>query len=206
MPRKSAIPRPKMSGRTRALPKGKSANRWRTALTLALSFLTLVGLVSWAVRSDADAWNDWLGGLRTTRSSSRSAGDGEVGDSSTQFRGDGYAALGEFSVDRREHDEATLTVSFQLSGQTICKDEESFRAFMDETFPDFRRYVEGAIRDSECSALADEQSLGRKVVARVNRLLGHHFLQSVEFDELTIYETIGPYEPTIWKPLKKAEE
>ncbi|MFH1265749.1 MAG: hypothetical protein ABIK89_08470, partial [Planctomycetota bacterium] len=108
-------------------------------------------------------------------------------------------------VNRQENDETTLTVCFQLSGQTICKDEESFRAFTDRNYPAFRQHVEGAIRDCESSALADGESLGRKVVVRVNRLLGRHFLQSVEFDELTIYETIGPYEPTKWKPVKKAE-
>ena len=205
MPRRSATPHPKMSGRTLVLSKDKSANSLRATLILTLSVLILVGLVSWAVCTDADEWNGWLGSLRAKQSSSGSADNGEVGDSPTQFRGDGYAAFGEFSVDRQENDETTLTVCFQLSGQTICKDEESFRAFTDENYPAFRQHVEGAIRDCRASALADEESLGRKVKARVNRLLGHHFLQAVEFDELTIYETIGSYEPTIWKPLKKTE-
>ena len=63
-----------------------------------------------------------------------------------------------------------------------------------------------AVRDCDFSALSDEQSLGRKVVARVNRLLGRHFLLSAEFDQLTIYETIGSYEPTIWKPAKETQQ
>lgn len=206
MPRKSAKPRPKMSGRARVPSKDKPASCWRAMSILTLSVLILVGLVSWAVCSDSGTWNDWLGGLRDKQSAFGSAESGEVGDSQAQFRGDGYAALGEFLVDRRENDETTLTIYFQLSGQTICEDEESFRAFTDKSYPAFRRSVEGAIRDCESSALTNEPSLGRKVVVRVNRLLSHHFLLSVEFDDLTIYETIGFYEPTIWKPLKKTEE
>jgi hypothetical protein len=205
MPRKTANSRPKMSGRTRVASKDEPTSHWRTTLILTLSILTLVGLVGWIVCSEANAWRDWLGGLRAKRPSFDSADNGEAGDNPTQFRGDGYAALGEFLVDRRENDETMLTVCFQLSGQTICKDEESFRAFTDKNYPAFRGHVEGAIRDCEFSALADEESLGRKVKVRVNRLLGRHFLQSVEFDELTIYETIGSYEPTIWKPMKKTE-
>jgi len=207
MPRRSAKPRPKMSGRALALSRGKSASRWRAGLALASSVLMLMGLVSWAVCSDSSGWNDWLGGLRAKKqSSSGSADNGEAGNSPAQFRGNGYAALGEFSIDRQENYETTLTICFLLSGQTICKDEESFRTFTDENYPAFRQHVGGAIRDCESSALTDERSLGRKVVVRVNRLLGRHFLLSVEFDQLTIYETIGSYEPTIWKPLKKIKQ
>ena len=206
MPRRSAKPRPKMSGRAFALSKGKSASRWRAGLALASSVLMLMGLVSWAVCSDASGWNEWLGGLRGKRPPSGSANSVAGVDNPTQVRGDGYAVLGEFSVDRRENDQTMLTVCFQLSGQTICTDNGSPRAITDENYPIFRRHVEGAIRDCEFPALTDERSLGRKVVARVNRLLGHHFLQSVEFDELTIYETIGSYEPTIWTPAKEIEQ
>ena len=206
MPRKNTKPRPKMPRRAPVLAKDKSARHWQAPLVLALSVLILVGLVGWAVCSDTGEWNDWLGGLRAKKPSSGSADNSETGDNPTQFRGDGYVGLGKFLVVRQEDDETMLRVLFELSGQTICKDEESFRAFTEHDYPAFRQYVEGAVRDCESAALADEQSLGRKVVARVNRLLGHHFLQSVEFDELTIYETIGSYEPSLWKPSKKTEE
>ena len=205
MPRKNSKLRPKKARRALVPSRNKSAYRWRAPLVLTLSVLILAGLVGWAVSIDADEWNGWLGSLRSKPASSDSGDNAEEGDGQTQFRGDGYAALGEFSVDRQENDQTMLTIVFQLSGQTICKDGESFRAFTDEDYPAFRRHVEGAIRDCEFSALIDEKSLGRKVVARVNRLLGHHFLQAVEFDELTIHETIGSYGSEIWKPAKETE-
>jgi hypothetical protein len=211
MRRKSLKSCPKKGGCEPARKKREPAERRQAVLVLTASFLILAGLVTWAVCSDKSGWRDWLGGLRVKHVSfgradqddGGSAGPGQ-GDGQTQFQGTGYATLGAYSVDRVDPlTGTTLTVCFQLGGQTICRNEESFRTFMDQNYPSFREHVAGSIRDCESSDLADERSLGRKVMVRVNRLLGRHFLQSVEFDELTIYETVGSYEPTIWKPGEK---
>ena len=214
MARKSTKPRLKMSGRTLMLHKGKKASCLRSVSVLAASIAILVGLVSWAVCSDTSEWRSWLGGLRATHFSfgvaegdeGESAGS-EAGKHQARYQGSGHATLGKFAVDRFDPiTDTTLTVCFKLAGQTVCKNEAEFLAFMDEDRPSLQGHVEGAIRDCEFSALMDEESLGRKVVVRVNRLLGRHFLQSVEFDELTIYETTGSHEPVIWKPLEATQQ
>jgi hypothetical protein len=208
MPRKRSKPVTKLSGRKLVVAKKKPASHWQSTVVLVASALTLVGLVSWAVCSDATEWNDWLGGLRAKPPASNGEGEngeGENGDGPTQFQGDGRATLGEFSIDRRQSDGSMLTVSFKLSGNTSCKDKEAFQEFVKDDYAAFRKYAEGAIRDCQFSALSDEKSLARKVVVRVNRSLGRHFLQEVEFDELTIHETIDQYGTTEWKPGSESE-
>jgi hypothetical protein len=205
MPRKRSKPVAKLSGRRLVVPKKKPTRHWQSTLVLVASALTLLGLVSWAVSSDATEWNHWLGGLRAKPPASGPDGEGpdgeaEDGNGPAQFQGDGRATLGEFSIDRRQSDGSMLTVSFKLSGNTSCKDKEAFQEFVKDDYAAFRKYAEGAIRDCQFSALSDEKSLARKVVVRVNRSLGRHFLQNVEFDELTIHETIDHYGTTEWKP------
>ncbi len=211
MARKNAKSRLRKSRRVAARRKDKKASHLRSIFVLAGPIVILAGLVGWAICSDTSEWRDWLGGMRATHLSSGStdgeSGGSEAGEGQTLYQGSGYATLGEFSVDRVDPiTDTTLTVCFQLGGQTACKGEEEFVAFMDDNCPSFHEHVAGAVRDCDFSSLTNEQSLGRKVVVRVNRLLGRHFLKSVEFDELTVYETVGESETTIWRPGKAREE
>lgn len=178
-------------------------------LLVSASALLLGTLVAWKVYSDDSSWREWSTGMRSGMlgmhgGPSEESTNGEIGDElagkSIRYRGDGYADLGEFSIGRYDAiTNTTFTVNFQLKGMTPCKDEESFNEFMHENERAFRDRVTEAVRDCGARDYTDSKSMGRKVVARVNRAFSGRFLESAELAEFDVFESIGTYESQPWE-------
>lgn len=178
-------------------------------LLVSASALLLGTLVAWKVYSSEDSWKEWSMGMRSGMlgmhgASSDEETNGEIGDElagkSIRYRGSGYADLGKFSIGRYDAiTNTTFTVNFELKGMTPCKDEESFNEFMHENERAFRDRVTEAVRDCGARDYADSKSIGRKVVARVNRAFSGRFLESAELTDFDVFESIGTYESQPWE-------
>jgi hypothetical protein len=181
-------------------------NRLQAAVILGGGFLLLLCLTGWAVSSSGREWQGWLGSLANKSFGKVGGALGEdsaagEGDGSPAFGEKGRAKLGVYNVHRFDPiTDTTLTVNFELSGQTACNDKASFEDFMQAYYPFLREQVMGTIRDCETGDLADKPGLARKMVTRVNRSLGRRFLKSVKFERMQMFETIGPYEGESWEP------
>ena len=108
--------------------------------------------------------------------------------------------MGEFSIGRYDSiTNTTFTVNFQLKGMTPCKDKESFNKFMVENERAFRDRVTQAVRDCGARDYTNSQSMGKKVVARVNRAFSGRFLESAELADFDVFESIGTYQSQAWQ-------
>jgi len=124
-----------------------------------------------------------------------SAGFGRIDTSSRKlvYHGDGHAELGVYSIKTFDPVSRTsLRTVFRLDGLTECEDSRSFHQFMDGNYRFFREQVMISIRSSQIEDLTepDRVMLGKKLVARVNRALGHSFLKSVSFEEFDLHEAV----------------
>jgi hypothetical protein len=142
------------------------------------------------------SWDDWLANLNSggmTMKNPNAKFGYRPKMAKLAYFGDGRAELGEFSV--RMFDpltRITMRADFKLEGKTQYGDERSFQEFMRHNNRFFREQVNVALRscDPEELADADVDQLEGRLVARVNRALGHDFLESAEMKDFALFESV----------------
>lgn len=183
-------------------------------LLISVSALLLGSIVAWKVYNNKSSWREWSMGMRSGMlgmhgNRSADGADENIGDElegkSIRYLGGGYADLGEFSIGRYDSiTNTTYTVNFHLKGMTPCQDEESFNTFMHENERAFRDRVTQAVRDCGARDYTNSKSMGKKVVARVNRAFSGRFLESAELAEFDVFESIGTYQSQPWQASEAA--
>jgi hypothetical protein len=200
---------------TAARPVNRAKRRKNNGYVVQFVLLVSVGalllgtLVAWKVYSNEDSWEEWSTGMRSGMlgmhaDRSKESTNEDIGEDlagkSIRYLGDGYADMGEFSIGRYDAiTNTTFTVNFQLKGMTPCEDEESFNEFMHDNERAFRDRVTEAVRDCGARDYTNSKSMGRKVVARVNRAFSGRFLESAELVDFDVFESIGTYESQPWE-------
>jgi len=166
-------------------------------VVFVVSFL-LIGLLYWGGHLGEGGWAASLFNLASGktfggRSKSKSP-DGTSALKNVAYRGDGQADLGEYSIKVFDPvTRVTLWSSFRVEGVTACDDQSSFEGFLNSDYRCFREQVMVAIRNSGLRHLSGPELrlLEKKLVARVNRSLGKHFLKSVDIKGLVLSESTG---------------
>ncbi len=124
-----------------------------------------------------------------------------------KYEGDGRANLGDYSV--KIYDPVTRTAlraDFALEGETSCGDRPSFDNWLAGHRYLLREQVMIAVRNGNVEEFTDPKLglLSRKIVARVNRILGRPFLKSVRFKGFVLYESVQNSEFTLWEEARNA--
>lgn len=119
------------------------------------------------------------------------------------YLGEGKACLGPFSV--KIFDPLTRTMlrtDFVLEAVIACEDEAEFQHFLRARLQFFREQVMVAMRTSDAVDFADSSLalVKRRILARVNRALGHRFLKSVELKDFVVYESVDNSPYVRWQP------
>lgn len=92
--------------------------------------------------------------------------------------------------------------SFQMQIQIPCENRSDFEAFIRKLGYTIRDEVLVTVRVSSVSELSDADLLGRKIAARLNRLLGRGTIRAVHLSDLNIVE-IAP--ASIGRPTSESE-
>jgi len=171
--------------RRRSLGKsGVAANFFQGLLVLvALLPCFLIGAL--ASFSGERHWNRWLERLNGSISIGKASRSG----SPAAWKGNGIADFG--TIKLLDYDPVTrvsTAVQFKMEAVTVFPDKQQFDAFMSRFGHTIQDELLVTVRSSATAERRNEDYLGKKVVTRVNRLLGHEALREVRISDLSISE------------------
>ncbi len=138
------------------------------------------------------AWAQWLDKLNrrmTFGNSSRS------GHPMAVWKGHGVADFGTVKVfDYDPVTRVSTEIQFKMEATTAFPEKGEFDAFMSRSGHTIQDELLVTLRSSTPGERNDHDYLGKKVVARVNRLLGREVLREVRISDLTTAEYIAETE------------
>lgn len=157
---------------------------WQLAVfALGLMPAILIGVLA---SSQHRQWMKWLEQLGTAEG--REHG-GQQTPPAAVWRENGVADFGPIEVS--DYDPVTgitRLTSFQMRVATPCQNQSDFEPFIRKLGYTIRDEVLVTVRVSSVSELSDAEFLGRKIAARLNRLLGRGTIRGVHLSDLNIVE------------------
>lgn len=154
---------------------------------LVLVLLGILPAFSIAVLANSQSrWTKWLekmGGVGTWGTQARSSTPAAV------WRGQGLADFGDFCV--RDYDPVSGLIreaSFKFQVATAFENREEFDSFIRSFGYIIRDEVLVTVRASNSDELQRPDHLGRKILTRVNRLLGREVLKSAHLNDFVFME------------------
>ncbi|NMC21395.1 MAG: hypothetical protein GYA33_13365 [Thermogutta sp.] len=121
-----------------------------------------------------------------------SLGKASRSSSPAVWKGDGIADFG--TIKLLEYDPVTrvsTAVQFKMEAVTVFPDQRQYDAFMSRLGHTIQDELLVTVRSSAAAERRNEEYLGKKVVTRVNRLLGHEVLREVRITDLSIAEFVS---------------
>lgn len=169
--------------RRRGRWKGVSASHWLQGLLVLVALIPCFLIGSMVSLSGEGHWTRWLDRLN----GSLSVGMAARSQSPAVWKGDGIADFG--TIKLMDYDPVTrvsTAVQFKMEAVTAFPDRQQFDAFMSRLGHTIQDELLVTVRSSAAAERQDVDYLCKRVVTRVNRLLGHEVLRDVRITDLSI--------------------
>jgi hypothetical protein len=175
----------------------RKERHWLAAACALLAPGLFLAVLGWTGYQHRRTWLDWLENLQPA-DAAPAGRDGRFGRQATglpgvDYLGDGRVSLGDFSI--RTFDpltKRTLRSEFRLEAQTPLTDEAAFLQAMQGNLRLMREQVMVAVRTSSLDELTDPTLtvLEKKIVSRINRVLGRRLLDSARIRDFDLSESV----------------
>lgn len=160
-------------------------SRWLQGVLVLVAIVPCFLIGGLASFSGERHWTRWLDRL----SGNISLGKASSSRSPAVWKGDGVADFGRIKL--LDYDPVTrvsTAVQFKMEAVTVFPEKQQFDAFMTRLGHTIQDELLVTVRSSTAAERRNEDYLGKKVVTRVNRLLGRQVLREVRITDLSISE------------------
>lgn len=177
--------------RRRRLWNGGTASHWLQGLLVLFALVPCFLIGGMVSLSGERHWTRWLDRLNGSFSIGRAARL----PSPAVWKGDGIADFG--TIKLMDYDPVTrvsTAVQFKMEAVTAFPDQRQFDAFMSRLGHTIQDELLVTVRSSGAAERRNADYLGKRVVTRVNRLLGREVLREVRITDLSIAQFSGATE------------